>query len=171
MPIRFFSNLTLKYWHLNINILVIFNLLPFIFVIIELDSWTVISGHDSICVWATVPDFCMHICTCNTLILAVYEFAGGASDICKWSYICNTFCWIIETVNCFLFSATYPQAWVLMWLLFPANLVLCSVSIHLQDYCVAPNVELLCLALIFFDEIVKLQNVAPLLFKGLFNLK
>ena len=36
MPIRIFANETLKYWHLHTNILVIFNLLLFIVVIIEL---------------------------------------------------------------------------------------------------------------------------------------
>ena len=36
MPIRIFANITLKYWHLHTNILMIFNLLPFIVVIIEL---------------------------------------------------------------------------------------------------------------------------------------
>ena len=34
-----------------------------------------------------------------------------------------------------------------------ADLVFCSVFIDLQDYLDAPNVELLCLVLIFFDEI------------------
>ena len=52
-----------------------------------------------------------------------------------------------------------------MRLLFPADLVFCSVLIHIEDYLVAPDVELLCLVLIFFDEIVKLQNVALQLFK------
>ena len=51
-----------------------------------------------------------------------------------------------------------------MRLLCPADLIFCSVFIHLQDYIVAPNVELLCLVLIFFDEIVKLLNVALRLF-------
>ena len=36
MPISIFANVKLKYWHLHTNILVIFNLLPFIVVIIEL---------------------------------------------------------------------------------------------------------------------------------------
>ena len=36
MPIRIFANVTLKYWHLHTNILVIFTLLPFIVVIIEI---------------------------------------------------------------------------------------------------------------------------------------
>ena len=36
MPIRNFENVTLKYWHLHTNILVIFNMLPFVVVIIEL---------------------------------------------------------------------------------------------------------------------------------------
>ena len=36
MPIMIFENVTLKYWHLHINILVIFNLLMFIVVIIKL---------------------------------------------------------------------------------------------------------------------------------------
>ena len=51
-----------------------------------------------------------------------------------------------------------------MRLLCPTDLVFCSVFIHLQDYLVAPNVELLCLVLIFFDEIVKLLNVVLKLF-------
>ena len=38
-------------------------------------SHTVISGSDSLCICATVPDCCLHSCTCYTLILAVYEFA------------------------------------------------------------------------------------------------
>ena len=35
MPIRIFSNVTLKYWHLNTNICVIFNLLPFNVILIQ----------------------------------------------------------------------------------------------------------------------------------------
>ena len=72
MPIRIFASVTLKYWHLHTKFLVIFHLFPFI---------------------------ALHSCTCNTLILAVYELAGvnlAARDICKWSYFFNTFCWIIE---------------------------------------------------------------------------
>ena len=38
MPIRIFVNVTLKYWHLHTDILVIFKLLPFIVVKIELVS-------------------------------------------------------------------------------------------------------------------------------------
>ena len=34
MPIRIFANVTLEYWHLHTNILVFFNLLPFIVVIV-----------------------------------------------------------------------------------------------------------------------------------------
>ena len=36
MPIRIFANVTLKYWHMKTNFLVIFNQLPLILVIIEL---------------------------------------------------------------------------------------------------------------------------------------
>ena len=36
MPLRIFENVTLIYWYLHTNIPVIFYLLPFIFVIIEL---------------------------------------------------------------------------------------------------------------------------------------
>ena len=38
MPIKIFANVTLKYWHLHTHIIVIFNLLPFIVVIIDLVS-------------------------------------------------------------------------------------------------------------------------------------
>ena len=120
--------------------------------------WTIIYGSDSICVCATVPDFCLHSCTYNTLILAVYEFAFVhlvAGDICKWSYICNTFGWIIEMIIFFFFSAADPPAWVKVRLLCPADLVFCSRFIHLQDYLVAPNVQLLCLVFIF---LMRLSN-------------
>ena len=105
--LEFFSaRVTLKYWHLHTNILVIFHLFPFIVVIIGLVKS--LSGSDSICVCETVPDFCLHSCTYNTLILAVYEFAGvylAAGDICKYSYMCNTICLIIEMVIFLFFSA------------------------------------------------------------------
>ena len=58
-----------------------------------------------------------------------------------------------------------------MWLLCPADLVSCNVPIHLQEYLIAPIIELICLVLIFFDEIVKLLNVALTLFLRFFNLK
>ena len=57
MPIRIFANVTLKYWHLHTNILVIFNLLPFIDVIIEL---------------VTLAQLYLIV----TLFVCVFEFAG-----------------------------------------------------------------------------------------------
>ena len=77
MPIRIFANVTLKYWHLRTNNLVIFNLLPFIVVIIKLVTHKQLYLAVTLFVCcATVPDFNLHSCKCNTLILAVYELAG-----------------------------------------------------------------------------------------------
>ena len=75
MPIMIFANVTLKYWHLHTNVLVIFNLLPFIVVIIELV--TLEHLYLAVTLFVFVQQFLILvcICTCNTLILAVYESA------------------------------------------------------------------------------------------------
>ena len=70
--LRIFANLTLKYWHLHTNILLIFELLVFIVVIIELV--TLEQLYMTVC--ETVPDFCLHSFTCHTIILDVNEFFG-----------------------------------------------------------------------------------------------
>ena len=49
-----------------------------------------------------------------------------------------------------------------MQLIRPAGIVFVSNFVHLQDYLVASNVDLLVLN--FFDEIVKLLDVVPKLF-------
>ena len=77
MPIRIFANVTLKYWNLHTNFIVIFTLLPFIVVIIELVTLEQLYLAVTLFLCcATVPDFNLHSCACNTLILAVYELAG-----------------------------------------------------------------------------------------------
>ena len=53
-----------------------------------------------------------------------------------------------------------------MQLIYPGDLVFVSVFINLQDYLFGPNVDLFCLVLTFFDEIVTLLN-----FKDLLTLK
>ena len=57
MPIRMSANVTLKYWHLHTNMLVIFNLFPFIVVKIELITFE-------------------QLYLVATLFVCVYEFAG-----------------------------------------------------------------------------------------------
>ena len=74
MQIKFLANVTLKYWHFHINIVMFSNMIPFIVVIIAQVTIENVTSSDPICVCATVPDCCLHSCTCNTLILAVYEF-------------------------------------------------------------------------------------------------
>ena len=121
----------------------IFNLLPFIVVVIELVTLEQVSLAVTLFVLcATVPDFCLLSCTCNISVLAVYEFSGvhlASWDICKWSYNCNTFCWIIEIDIFFIFSAADPLDWLRGRLLCPADLVFCSGFIHLQNYLVDTN--------------------------------
>ena len=77
MPIRTLENVTLKHWHLHTNILVIFTLLPFIVVITELVTLKELYLVMTIFIFsATVPNFCLQSCKCNTLILDVYECVG-----------------------------------------------------------------------------------------------
>ena len=54
MPIRIFANVTPKYWHLHTDSLVIFNLLPFVVVIIELVTL-------ELYIWQ-----CFYLCLCNS---------------------------------------------------------------------------------------------------------
>ena len=124
MPIRIFANVILKYWHLHTIIIVCFNLLPFIVVIIAQVIFEEL--YLSVTLFVFLNQFLIvHSCTCNTLILTVYEFASvptAACDIFMWSYICNTFCWFIEIFH-FLFLAADPPAWVLVRLPCPVALV------------------------------------------------
>ena len=101
MPITIFLCNTIKYCHLHTNILVILNRLQFIVVIIELV--TLEQLYLAVTLLVLVQQFLIFICivTHVTLISAVYEYVGvplAEWNICKWSYICNTFCWIIEVV-------------------------------------------------------------------------
>ena len=57
-------------------------------------TYTVISGSDSHCVCAKVPDFCLHSWKGNTLTQIVYELACvnlAACYIFMWSLIFNPF--------------------------------------------------------------------------------
>ena len=60
MPIRIFANVTLKYWHLKTNILVIFNQLPFILVIIELV--TIEQLFQAVTLFVFVKQFIIFVC-------------------------------------------------------------------------------------------------------------
>ena len=110
MPTRIFTNVTLKYWHLHAHIHVIFNRLLFIVVIIELVTLELL--YLAVTLFVFVQQFLVFVCTCNTLVLAVYEFAGvplAAWAICKWGYIYDTFCWIIKVVNLFSSQLLIPN--------------------------------------------------------------
>ena len=90
IPIRIFANVTLKYWHLHSNILVIFNLLPFIVVVIDLVT---LEQLHRATLFVFVQQFLIFVCivahSCM-LHMAVYEFAGVSLAAFASEVTCGT---------------------------------------------------------------------------------
>ena len=92
---------------MHTNILVILNLLLFNVVIFEIV--TLEQLYLAVTLFVCAQLVLIFICT---IILAFYELACvplAALNICKWSYICSTFCWNIEILEKIVSPLLIPQ--------------------------------------------------------------